>query len=50
MLAEAVFKLSTSAVRDDVLVIRDQKFGQSTLAAIATSGRITKPIPAVAGR
>ena len=38
MLAAAVLRLSTSAARDDSLVISDQNCGQSTFAATATSG------------
>lgn len=49
MLAVAVFRLSNSAVLDDELVIRDHKFGQSTLAAIASSGSTTKTVPTAAG-
>ena len=49
VLAAAVFRLSNSAVLDDELVISDQKFSQSTLTAIATSGSTTKTVPAAAG-
>src|SRR6516225_3834445 len=49
VLAAAVLRLSSSAVLDEGLVISDQKFGQSALIAIATSGRTTKTVPAAAG-
>jgi hypothetical protein len=49
VLAAAVLRLSSSAVNDDVLVISDQKLGQSTLAATAISGRMTKIAPMAAG-
>src|ERR1700741_5144291 len=49
VLAAAVFKLSNSAVLDEALVISDQKFGQSTLIAIANSGSTTNMVPTVAG-
>src|SRR5271168_2682786 len=49
VLAAAVFRLSTSAVFDDELVISDQKFGQSTLIATANSGSTTNMVPATAG-
>ena len=49
MLAVAVFRLSNSAVFDEELVISDQKFGQSTLTAIASNGSTTKTAPAAAG-
>jgi hypothetical protein len=49
VLAAAVFKLNTSAVTDDWLVINDQKWGQSTLAATATSGSTTNSAPTAAG-
>ncbi len=49
VLAAAVFRLSNRAVFDDELVISDQKFGQSTLTAIATSGNTTKRAPTAAG-
>ena len=50
VLAAAVFRLSTSAVVDDSLVINDQKCGQSTFAATANSGSTTKSAPMAAGR
>ena len=50
MLAAEVLRLSTSAVVDDSLLISDQKFGQSTLAAIAISGTTTNSAPIAAGR
>jgi hypothetical protein len=46
----AVFMLSNSAVLDEVLVISDQKWGQSTLTATATNGSTTKIVPTAAGR
>jgi hypothetical protein len=49
VLAAAVFRLSNSAVLEEELVINDQKFGQSTLIAIATSGSTTKTVPTAAG-
>src|SRR5438309_6310305 len=49
VLAAAVFRLSSSAVVDDELVISDQKFVQSTLIAIANSGNTTKVAPSAAG-
>jgi hypothetical protein len=49
VLAEAVFRLSSSAVFDEELVISDQKFGQSTSIATDNSGNTTKTIPAAAG-
>src|ERR1700739_73881 len=49
VLAAAVFRLSNSAVLDEGLVISDQKFGQSTLIAIANSGNPTNTVPTVAG-
>src|ERR1700758_4122320 len=49
VLAAAVFRLSNSAVLDDGLVISDQKFGQSTLIAIANSGSRTNAVPTAAG-
>ena len=49
VLAAAVLRLSTSAVIEDGLVIRDQKFGQSTFAAIAISGSTTNSAPTAAG-
>lgn len=49
VLAQAVFRLSSSAVFDEELVISDQKFGQSTSIAIDNSGKTTKTIPAAAG-
>jgi hypothetical protein len=49
VLAAAVFRLSNSAVLDEELVINDQKFGQSTLIAIASSGSTTKVVPTAAG-
>jgi hypothetical protein len=49
VLAAAVFRLSNSAIFDEELVISDQKFGQSTLIAIATSGNTTKIVPTAAG-
>src|ERR1700756_2997510 len=49
VLAAAVFRLSNSAVLDDRLVISDQKFGQSTLIAIANSGSTTNTVPTAAG-
>ncbi len=49
VLAVAVFRLSNSAVFDEELVISDQKFGQSTLIAIASNGSTTKIVPTAAG-
>ena len=49
MRAVAVRRLSRSAVRDDGLVIRPMKFGQSTLRPIATSGNPTNITPTAAG-
>ncbi len=49
VLALDVLKLNSSAVSDESLVISDQKCGQSTLAAIATSGSTTKTAPTTAG-
>src|SRR5215469_8970921 len=49
VLADAVFRLSSSAVFDEELVISDQKFGQSTSIAIDNSGSTTKTIPTAAG-
>src|SRR3979409_71635 len=49
VLAAAVFRLSNNAVFDEELVISDQKFGQSTLIAIASSGSTTKAAPTAAG-
>ena len=49
VLAAAVLRLSNSAVLDEGLVISDQKFGQSTLIAIANSGRTTNTVPRAAG-
>jgi hypothetical protein len=34
---------------EEGLVINDQKFGQSTLIAIAASGSTTKTVPTAAG-
>ncbi len=39
-----------SAVVDDLLVISDQKCGQSTFAATAISGTTTNSAPTAAGR
>ncbi len=50
VLAAAVFRLSRSAVSDEGLLISDQRFGQSTLTAMANSGKATKTVPAAAGR
>src|ERR1700739_3830401 len=49
VLAAAVFRLSNSAVLDDGLGISGQNFGQSTVIAIANSGRTTNTVPAAAG-
>src|SRR5271165_2955665 len=49
VLAAAVFRLSSSAVFEEGLVISDQKFAQSTLTAIASSGSTTKSVPTAAG-
>ena len=50
VLAAAVFRLSSSAVVADGLVISDQKCGQSTLTATASSGSTTNSAPTAAGR
>src|SRR6516165_7301103 len=49
VLAAAVLRLSNSAVFDEGLVISDQKFGQSTLIAIANNGSTTNAVPTAAG-
>src|SRR6516165_5387768 len=49
VLAAAVLRLSNRAVLDEGLVISDQKFGQSTLIAIANSGSTTNAVPTAAG-
>src|ERR1700755_1552693 len=49
VLAAAVLRLSSRAVFDEELVISDQKFGQSTLIAIASSGSTTNRAPRAAG-
>src|SRR5689334_11459290 len=49
VLAAAVLRLNTSAVVDDSLLINDQKFGQSTLTAIASNGTTTNNAPIAAG-
>jgi hypothetical protein len=41
--------LNNSAVVDAGLVTNDQKWGQSTLTATATSGNTTNTIPAAVG-
>jgi hypothetical protein len=48
VLAAAVRRLSSSAVRDEWVLINDQKSGQSTFAAIATSGSVTNTPPMTA--
>lgn len=50
VLAVAVRRLSASAVRDEGLVISDQKCGQSTFTATASNGSPTKTVPTAAGR
>ena len=45
VLAVAVFKLKTSAAREDSEVISGMKCAQSILSRIATSGTITKSAP-----
>src|ERR1700738_4868635 len=50
VLAAAVFRLSSSAVAEESLLISDQKWGQSTLTAIAISGSPTNTVHTEAGR
>lgn len=50
VLADAVFRLSDNAASDEVLVINDPNFVQSTFITKANNGTATKSPPATAGR
>ena len=50
VLANDVRRLSSSAVVDAGLLIRDQKWGQSTRTAMATRGSTTNAAPSAADR